>query len=154
MSIGHTPNAAKFCRDPTRNVQDISCLSKICAPEKVDQSSLKSLKTCYAPMPLIAQNFIALGHTMYGKRVTIFVHPSVFWRPRGELPESKFTNLGPDVQGSLYQCAKFRPVLTTHLRDIYCQISSISSISLTALPTKTVNDTSPHIPRGVKCISE
>jgi len=31
-------------------------------PEKVDQSSPKSLKTCYAAVPLTMPNFIVLGH--------------------------------------------------------------------------------------------
>jgi len=38
--------------------------------QKLDQSSLKLHKTCYGPMPAIVPNFIALGQTMYKKRVT------------------------------------------------------------------------------------
>ena len=91
---------------------------KICAPEKVDQSPPKSLKTCYAPMPVIVPNFIAFGQSVYEKSVTIFT-PFTFWRPRGPLGP-KFTNPGGNVQqGPVYQSAKFRPVLT--IRDTSCQ---------------------------------
>jgi len=53
--ISQTHKATKFRRDPTRSV------SKIYVPEKVDQSSSKSLNICYAPMPLTEPNFIVLG---------------------------------------------------------------------------------------------
>jgi len=54
------------------------------------------------------------------------LHPSLFWRPRG-IPWAKFTNLGDDVQQCpLYLSAKFHPVLTTSIRIICCQSSSIS----------------------------
>jgi len=33
--------------------------------------------------PLTLLNFIALGQTMYEKRVTIFLNHSVFWHPNG-----------------------------------------------------------------------
>jgi len=43
-----------------------------------------------------------------------FLHPSVFWRPRGT-PGPKFTNLSGDVeQGPLYQAAEFRLRPTTY----------------------------------------
>ena len=69
VSIGQPPNAValrcswKCARYP---------LSKIYAPGnvKVDQSLRKSLKTCYALMPLIVPNIIALIQTMYAKSVT------------------------------------------------------------------------------------
>jgi len=76
----------------------------------------------------------------------IFLHPSIFCRPRGT-PGPKFTDLGPDIQQvPLYQSAKFRPVLTTHLQDTCCQILSISVTAwLTKSPTKkTVNDVSAY----------
>ena len=39
MSIGQTPNHAKFCGYPTRSVLPRYPRSKICAPEKVSQNS-------------------------------------------------------------------------------------------------------------------
>jgi len=53
MSIGQTPNHAKFCGDPTRSVRDIRDQNR--APEKVHQNSPKSLKTCYALKPASCQ---------------------------------------------------------------------------------------------------
>ena len=50
-------------------------LSKICAPAKVDQTSPKYQMTCYAQMPFIVANFIALGQTMYEKSVTKLFTP-------------------------------------------------------------------------------
>jgi len=76
-------------------------------------------------MPLIMPNFIALGQTMYEKSVTIFYTLQYFGAPGG-LPEPKFTSRGLDEkQGPVYRSVKFPPVLTTRLRDICCQISSI-----------------------------
>jgi len=84
-------------------------LWKICAPEKVDQSSTKSLKICYTPMPFIVPNFIALGQMMYEKAIQIFLHLHYFGAQGA--PRSKFTDLGTDLQqGSLYQLNKFRPL--------------------------------------------
>jgi len=65
-----------------QQVCDISAV-KIFALAKVGQSTPKSLTTCYTPMPLIVPNFIALDQAMYEKCITIFLHPSVFWHPRG-----------------------------------------------------------------------
>lgn len=80
-----------------------------------DQSSQKSFKTCYAPMPFIVPNLIAIGQTMYEKSVIILYTLQYFGALRG-LPEPKLTNLSPDVQqGPLYQSAKFRPALKTCL---------------------------------------
>jgi len=42
---------------------------KICAPEKVGQSSPKSLKTCYPIRPPIMPNFIEIGQTSLEKSV-------------------------------------------------------------------------------------
>jgi len=63
----------------------------------VNQNSQKSLKTCYASLPLIVSNFIAQGQTMYKKSVTIVYILHYFGYPGGPL-EQKFTNLGGDVQ--------------------------------------------------------
>jgi len=56
---------------------------KFFAAGKVDWSSLKSLKICYAPMPLTVPNITDLCQTMYEKSVTICLYLSVFWCPRG-----------------------------------------------------------------------
>jgi len=47
-----------------KEVCEISAVKNLCSPKKVDQSSPKSLKICYAPMPLTKLNFIARGHKM------------------------------------------------------------------------------------------
>ena len=78
-------------------------LSKICALEKVDQSSPNSLTICYAPMPLIVPNFLALGQTTYEKSVTIFFTPFSILALQGT-PELKFIGLGNDVQ----QCPDYQ----------------------------------------------
>jgi len=75
VSIGQTPNHAKFCHPSTKSVRYWYLLSKICASEKVDQRSPKSLKTCYAPMAVVIPNFIADGQTVYEKIVTNFFTP-------------------------------------------------------------------------------
>jgi len=128
-----TPNSRNKCRlarPPNCQIlssSDKKCarypLAKICAPEKVGQSSPESLMTCYAPMPLIVSTFIAVGQTMYEKSVTKYFTPSVF--------SSRSDNLS-----------------TRYLRQI-------SSISLTAWPTKTVDDMSPRrLPCGDKKAAE
>ena len=107
---------------------------KFVLPVKVDKCSPKSHITCYAPMPVLVPNFIALDQTMYQKIVTIFYTHQYFGAPEGS-PVPKFTNLGPDVQqGLLYQTAKLCHVLPTPVRCICCQILSIS---LMAWPTKS-----------------
>jgi len=62
------------------------------------------------------------------------IHLWKFWRSWGFLGW-KFTRLGTDVhQCPMHQCAKFRPILTTSVRDICCQSSLIS---LTAWSTNS-----------------
>jgi len=93
-------------------------------PGKVDQSSPKEEKTCYAPILLTMRNFIAVGQRCT-KKALRFLNASVFWRPRGSTG-SKFTSVGDDVhRGPRYQGAKFRPLPTTDIRDVCCQILSI-----------------------------
>jgi len=143
VSIGETPNHAKFRHPLTRSVRDIRC-QKFVLPAKVTKVHKNTLRcahaysapphptrhaythqpnpppglahwvciqkasalgsrvgwthspavtnkqtTCYAQMRLIVPNFIALALTMYQKSVTkLFVHPSVFWHPRGPLGQS------------------------------------------------------------------
>ena len=53
----------------------------------------KFRKKCQLARPLTMPDFIVLDQTMYEKSVTKFLHPSVFWRPRGH-PVPNFTNLG------------------------------------------------------------
>jgi len=102
------PYPMNLRRALTKSVRDIRC-RKFVLSGKVDQRSPKSLKICYAPMPAIVPNFIALGQTVYEKSVT-FLHPSLVWRRRGFLGP-KFTSLGDAVlQGPLYQSEKFHPV--------------------------------------------
>ena len=52
---------------------EIPAIENLCS-WKLDQSSLKSLEICYAPMPLIVPNFVALGQTMNEKSVAIFFY--------------------------------------------------------------------------------
>jgi len=84
MSISEIPNDAKFCGDPTRSVRHIRD-QKFVLPEKVDQNSPKSLKTCY-PLkpPCIMPNFIEIGETILEKSITKFLHPSIFQAPEGD----------------------------------------------------------------------
>ena len=63
MSIGQTPNHAKFCGYLTRTVRDI------CAPENVGQNSPNSLKTCYPLKPPIVPNFFEISETTLEKSV-------------------------------------------------------------------------------------
>jgi len=51
--------------------------------------------TCNAQMPVIVQNFIAIGQTMYEKSVTFFKTFSIL-APQGA-PVPKCINLGNDV---------------------------------------------------------
>jgi len=89
------------------------------------QSSPNSGNNCRLARPLILPNFIALGQTVYEKSVIIF-YTLHYSGAQGGPSRSKFINLGHNVQqGSLYQPAKFRPVLKTSVRDICCEISSI-----------------------------
>ena len=85
VSIGQTLKATKFRRAQTKSVRDIRCRIFFSRKSGQKLSSPKSAKTCYAPMPLILPNFIALGQTMYEKSVIIFLHPSVFWSLRDYL---------------------------------------------------------------------
>ena len=62
-----------------------------------------------------------------------FLPTCEFRRPRGTLGP-KFTNFGnAEQQGQIYQCAKFRPVLTTCVRQ--CLLPKF---------VETVNNTSAH----------
>jgi len=82
MLCTNSPNAAKFSRAPTKNVQDIR-RGEFLLPGKVGQTSLNSGNKCPLVRPLTVPNFIELGQTVYEKSVTIFLHPSVFWSPSG-----------------------------------------------------------------------
>jgi len=83
--FGQTPNHAKFCGDPTRNIRDISD-QKFVIPQKwakIHQNRL--LKTCSYPVkPPLCPNFTEIGETTLEKSVTIFLHPSIFWLRRGD----------------------------------------------------------------------
>ena len=100
-------------------------LSKIWALGKVDQNSPKSLKTCYAIMPVIVQNFISLGQRCMRKALEIFFHLSLFLRSRTTWVKVHQSGWWCTAT-SLYQAAKFCPVPKTPLWDICCQSSSIS----------------------------
>jgi len=118
---GHTPNPANFRRALTKSV-----LSKLVLSEKWTKVQKKSLKMCYAPMPVMP-NFIALRETKYEKSTTKFVYTLQDFCAPGGLPGPQFTNLGTAVQqGPDYHCAKFCPLLTTCLRDICCRTMLIS----------------------------
>jgi len=62
MSIGQTPNHAKFCGDPTRSVRDIHDQISV-IPKKLDQNSPKSVQTCYPLKPPIMPNFTEIVET-------------------------------------------------------------------------------------------
>jgi len=64
-----TPIYAKFCGYRLKNAADI-CDRKFVLPEKVGQSSPKSLKTCYPLRPPIVPNFIKISQTNLEKSVT------------------------------------------------------------------------------------
>jgi len=76
-------NNAKFCCASTK-MCEVSAV-EICATEKVDQSSPKSIKTCYAPMPVIVPNFIFYTFHYFGA-------PGYL-----QAPGPKFTSLLDDV---------------------------------------------------------
>jgi len=96
------------CSDKVCHIHFQICFVPV-GKEKLDQSSLKA-KRC---MRNVLQK--------------IFLPTCEFWRPRGPLGP-KFTNFRIDAQqGPIYfRCGKFRPVLTTCVRDIWCQTSWIS----------------------------
>jgi len=97
-------------------------MSKIFAPGKVDHSLSNSLNTCYAPMPLIMSNFIALGRT---KALQNFLHPQYFGAPGAlYVKVHQFWQASPSTK--LSNLVAFGDGLTdkTH--------------------TKTVNDMFPH----------
>ena len=75
-------------------------------------------------MPLIMPNFIVLGQTMFEKSVAkYFESLQYFGAPGGPLSRSS------PILALMYNNAPFiklHPVLTTPLRDICCQILSIS----------------------------
>jgi len=100
-----------------QEVWDMRC-RKFVLLEKWTKSSSKYLKIYDAPMPLVVPNFHrALPNDIRDKKRYKFLCPSVFYRP----------SLGNDVQQDPdYQCAKFRPLLTTRLQDICCRTSLIS----------------------------
>ena len=110
-----------------QEVCEIPADRKFLLPGNVDQRlEPKSLKTCYAPMPLC-------------QSLTNMLHPSVFWRLRGTR-RPKFTNLGR------YQCAK-----PSNLSKWYLLPNFVDFVeNVTDRPTKTVNDVSPHTMRRQK----
>jgi len=109
MSIGKTPNHAKFCDNATKSVWDIRN-QKFVLPEKVGQNSPKLLKTCYPIKPPIMPNFIETGETTSDKALQNFFHLSIFWLHRG--------TPGPKVTGLVV--AYINPPIAT------CKISSRS----------------------------
>ena len=97
MSIGQTPNHAKFCGGPTRSVRDIRD-QKFVLPERVGKKSPKSLKTCYPLKPLhIMPNFIQIGETTLEKIVTSFFTPFNILVSQGGPPGLEVTGLGSRV---------------------------------------------------------
>jgi len=83
MSIGQTPNCAKFCGDPTKSVRDI-CGPKFVLREKVDQNSSKLLKTCYLLKPPIVPNFVEINENTLCKSITEFFTPFSILAPQGD----------------------------------------------------------------------
>ena len=70
-----------------------------------------------------------------------FLHPSVFCDQARALTGQSSPIWPWRTASPLFEPAKYRPVLKIPVWDICCQISSIS---LTAWSTKTVNDMCPH----------
>jgi len=66
---------------PRQEVCEISAVENLASLE-VDQSSPKSLMTCYAPKPLTVPNS---SHSVKWctRNALQFLHPLVFWRHRG-----------------------------------------------------------------------
>jgi len=130
---------------------------KIFAPLKSTPKFTKSLKICYAPMPLIVPNFIALGQTVYGKSATICLHSSAFWRPKG--------TSWAKVHQFRHCCTARRGLLTRQISSLLatCSVYEISAAELYWFRwkciadrrdrQKAVNDIidmSPRIPCGDK----
>ena len=124
LRIVNTTNAAKCRRAPTKNCHRYDRLWKIFGPGNVGQSSPNSGSKCRLARPITMLNFTALGHRMYEKSVTKYFYTLQYFAAPGGPPGSQFINLG--AEGSLYQLAKFRPPVTTCLRDISCRTSLIS----------------------------
>ena len=127
VSIGQRPQWCQISHPPTASVRDIRC-QKFVLPAKVDQSSpdvlCNNARHC-AILPVIVPNFVALGQTVYEKSVTIFLNSALFWRPKRthwvEVHQSRCSC----IASPFIQPDKFRPVLTSLVQDICCQISSI-----------------------------
>jgi len=60
MSIGHTPNHAKFCGDRLKNAPDTRDRTFV-LPENAGQTAPKFFRGCYSTKPLTNANFVAIG---------------------------------------------------------------------------------------------
>jgi len=95
ISIGQTPNHAKFCVDPTRSVRDIRD-QKFVLPEKVSQSSPNSLKTCYFLRSPSCQISSRSVKPAWRKALQIFYTLQYFGSP-GRPPRPRVTSMGRGV---------------------------------------------------------
>jgi len=93
----------------------------------VGQCSPVSLKTCYAC------HCAKFCHARPNAVTIFFLHPSLFWRRRGSPLATVHQSGRWRIASPLCQSPRFRPVLATPVRDIFCQSSSVS---LTAWSTK------------------
>jgi len=129
--LARAPNAAKFRRASTSNVRDFRC-RKFVLQEKWTKVHRNPIRFATHQCPLSCQILLRSVKPCTRKVLQFFYTLQYFGAPGG-LPEPKFTSRGLDEkQGPVYRSVKFPPVLTTRLRDICCQISSIL---LTAWPT-------------------
>jgi len=87
MSIGQTPNHAKFCGDPKRSVQDIHDQQFVLLKKwaKIYQNHLRPATSYSNPSFQTSSRSVK---PPWRKEVQNFLHPSIFWLPRGT-PEAK-----------------------------------------------------------------
>jgi len=151
MSIGQTPNHAKFCGDPTK-VSEIALIENL-RSQKVGQNSPKLLKTCYSLKPHIMPNFIKISETTLKKSVTINFYTLQYFGSARWPPGPKVTGLG----GRVHQPP------SSYLQNFIQFQQPLSKISAAKLrwfccrrdPQKhTVNDMSPHYMRRQKGMNE
>jgi len=93
---------------------EISTVENLCSRKsgpKITKISQDLLRT---NAPHCAKFHRTWPKDVWEKCYKIFLHPTVFWRPRGP-SRSKFTNL--DIEDSLDHLAKFRALVTIYLRD-------------------------------------
>jgi len=102
-----------------------------------DQSSLNSVNKCRMARSLTLPNFIALGKTMYEKRVT-----TIFYTFSSLVPQGDLLSQSSPVLALMYSMAPSRSVydmIAAKFRRLRCIDDK-----------KTLNDMSPHTMRRQK----